>query len=37
MRLPLGTDDGVQAVIGLDIALCGARTPHWALEQMAIA
>jgi hypothetical protein len=37
MRLPLGTGDTVQAVIGLDIALCGARTPDWALQQMAIA
>jgi hypothetical protein len=37
MRLPLGTAVAVQAVIGLDIALCGARTPHWALQQMAIA
>jgi hypothetical protein len=37
MRLPLGTGSDVQAVIGLDIALCGARTPDWALQQMAIA
>jgi hypothetical protein len=37
MRLPLGTGTDVQAVIGLDIALCGARTPDWALQQMAIA
>ena len=37
MRLPLGTAQSVQAVIGLDIALCGARTPDWALQQMASA
>jgi hypothetical protein len=37
MRLPLGVDGEVQAIIGLDIALCGARAPDWALQQMAIA
>lgn len=37
MRLPLGSGHTVQAVIGLDIALCGARTPEWALQQMATA
>jgi hypothetical protein len=37
LRLPLGSDQNVQAVIGLDIALCGARTPDWALQQMAMA
>jgi hypothetical protein len=37
MRLPLGTAQEVQAVIGLDIALTGARAPDWALQQMAIA
>ena len=37
LRLPLGLGGDVQAVIGLDIALCGARTPDWALQQMAIA
>jgi hypothetical protein len=35
LRLPLGTAGDVQAVIGLDIALCGARAPEWALQQMA--
>jgi hypothetical protein len=34
LRLPLGEDGDVQAVIGLDIALCGARAPQWALAQM---
>lgn len=37
LRLPLGHDQNVTAVIGLDIALCGARTPDWALQKMAIA
>jgi hypothetical protein len=37
LRLPLGLDGQVQAVIGLDIALCGARAPEWALQQMANA
>jgi PAS domain len=37
MRLPLGKDLNVQAVIGLDITLSGARTPDWALQQMAMA
>jgi hypothetical protein len=37
LRLPLGIGQDVQAVIGLDIALCGARTPDWALQQMAMA
>jgi PAS domain len=37
MRLPLGKDQIVQAVIGLDIALSGARTPDWALQQVATA
>jgi hypothetical protein len=37
LRLPLGSGTNVHAVIGLDIALCGARTPDWALQQMAIA
>jgi hypothetical protein len=35
MRLPLGESGEVQAVIGLDIALCGVRAPQWALTQMA--
>jgi hypothetical protein len=34
LRLPLGQTDDVQAVIGLDIALCGTRTPDWALKQV---
>lgn len=34
MRLPLGTGDNVNGVIGLDISLSGARAPLWALEQM---
>ena len=37
LRLPLGLGQNVHAVIGLDIALCGARTPEWALQQMANA
>lgn len=37
LRLPLGIGQDVQAVIGLDIALCGARAPEWALQQMASA
>jgi PAS domain len=37
LRLPLGIGSDVQAVIGLDIALCGARAPDWALQQMASA
>jgi hypothetical protein len=37
LRLPLGSGRDVQAVIGLDIALCGARAPDWALQQMATA
>jgi PAS domain len=37
MRLPLGVGQEVHAVIGLDIALCGARAPDWALQQMASA
>jgi hypothetical protein len=32
MRLPLGHGDEVEAVIGLDIALSGARVPGWALQ-----
>jgi hypothetical protein len=37
LRLPLGEGYDVHAVIGLDIALCGARAPDWALQQMARA
>lgn len=37
LRLPLGVATDVHAVIGLDIALCGARAPEWALQQMASA
>lgn len=37
LRLPLGVGQDVHAVIGLDIAMCGARTPEWALQQMANA
>jgi hypothetical protein len=37
MRLPLGRDDDVEAVIGLDIALTGARAPNWALNRMLTA
>ncbi len=37
LRLPLGTGQDVHAVIGLDIALTGARAPEWALQQMATA
>jgi hypothetical protein len=37
LRLPLGVGNDVHAVIGLDIALCGARAPDWALQQMASA
>lgn len=37
LRLPLGTGQDVHAVIGLDITMCGARTPEWALKQMASA
>ena len=37
MRLPLGRDNDVEAVIGLDIALSGARAPTWALQHMANA
>jgi hypothetical protein len=35
LRLPIGFDNNVEAVIGLDIALCGARAPDWALLKMA--
>lgn len=37
LRLPLGLVQELQAVIGLDIALCGARAPEWALQKMASA
>ncbi|MCA3693116.1 MAG: PAS domain-containing protein [Aquidulcibacter sp.] len=37
MRLPLGHDEEVEAVIGLDIALSGARAPNWALQRMLTA
>ncbi len=37
LRLPLGDCDEVEAVIGLDIALIGARAPDWALQRMKTA
>ncbi|GIU66346.1 PAS domain-containing protein [Candidatus Phycosocius spiralis] len=37
MRLPLGHGDEVVAVIGLDIALSGARVPGWALQSVLSA
>lgn len=35
LRLPLGAAGEVEAILGLDIALCGARAPDWALLRMA--
>ncbi|WP_108984578.1 PAS domain-containing protein [Candidatus Phycosocius bacilliformis] len=37
LRLPLGCAHEVEAVIGLDIALSGARAPNWALQRMMTA
>jgi hypothetical protein len=37
LRLPLGCGVEVTSVIGLDIAISGARAPQWAMEQMQIA
>jgi hypothetical protein len=37
LRLPLGCSKDVTSVIGLDIALSGARAPKWAMDQMQIA
>lgn len=35
MRLPLGHGDRVECVLGLDIAVSGARAPDWALAMVA--
>jgi PAS domain len=36
LRLPLGSANRVEAVLGLDVALRGIRAPQWALEQMSV-
>lgn len=35
LRLPLGAGGRVEAVVGLDLALTGARVPQWALERVS--
>lgn len=34
LRLPLGSNAGIEGIIGLDMSLGGARAPIWALEKM---
>ncbi|MCU0881539.1 MAG: hypothetical protein MUF14_02595 [Hyphomonadaceae bacterium] len=36
LRLPLGAEGQVEAVLGLDVALVGRRAPQWALEQLPV-
>ena len=36
LRLPLGVDGIVEAVVGLDVALAGARVPGWAMSGGAL-
>lgn len=34
LRLPLGSNEKIEGIIGLDMCLGGARAPVWALDRM---
>lgn len=36
MRLPLGSPEAVEQVLGLDIAVSRMRAPDWALQRIAV-